>query len=60
MRWPWRKNPELDEALEGSARRLEQVKQEQASLEPKFRRLQRNAAPNHFEDAVTRVFRVVR
>ena len=32
MRWPWRKNPDIDEALAGSARRLAETKQQQANL----------------------------
>lgn len=60
MRWPWSKNTDVDEALAGSAQRLEHTKQQQAELEPELRRLRRNAAPNHFEEIVTAVFRVAR
>ncbi len=60
MRWPWRKNPDIDEALAGSARRLAETKQQQANLEPQFEKLRRMAAGNHFEEAVTAVFRVTR
>jgi hypothetical protein len=60
MRWPWQKNPEVEEALSGSAARLAEIKKQQASLEPKLRRLGENVARNHFEDAVTRVFKVIR
>lgn len=60
MRWPWRKDPKVEEALAGSAERLAQVKKLQVELEPQLQRLRRNVERNHFEDAVTRVFRVVR
>jgi hypothetical protein len=58
MRWPWSKSSEVDEALSGSARRLEHIKQIEAKLEPKFRELADNEGRNHFEEAVTRVFKV--
>lgn len=60
MRWPWRKDPQVEEALTGSAERLEQVQKLQAELEPQLQRLRRNVERNHFEEAVTQVFRVVR
>jgi hypothetical protein len=60
MRWPWRKDPDVDKALTGSASRLAEIKRTQDELEPEFRRLRRNAAVNHFEDSVVAVFKVGR
>jgi hypothetical protein len=60
MRWPWRKDPDVDKALTGSARRLADIIRTQAELEPEFRRLRKNAAVNHFEESVVSVFRVGR
>lgn len=60
MRWPWSKSVDVDEALAGSSRRLAETKQMQASLEPEFEKLRKIAARNHFEEAVTAVFRVAR
>jgi hypothetical protein len=56
--WPWRRNREVAEALEGSARRLDEIKKVQAEMEPRLRLLRQNAAPNHFEEAITMVFKV--
>lgn len=60
MRWPWRKSSDVEDALSGSAERLNDARQRERELEPKVAKLRESIARNHFESAVLHAFTVVR
>jgi hypothetical protein len=55
--WPWR-SAKVEQALAGSAERLERTKRQQRELAPKTAELRREAHENRFEEAVLRGFRL--
>lgn len=57
--WPFKRSKAVETALSGSQRRLEETKELQKKLEPKFEQLRREVSRNRFEEAVLAGFRKV-